>query len=61
MTTYRDYDSLPLVLTVADICKVLDISRNTAYQMVNSGAIKAIRVSKQIRIPKDSLIEYLSC
>lgn len=61
MTTYRDYDSLPLVLTVADICKVLDISRNTAYQMVNSGAIKAIRVSKQIRIPKDALIEYLSC
>lgn len=61
MTTYRDYDSLPLVLTVADICKVLDISRNTAYQMVNSGAIKAIRVSKQIRIPKDALIKYLSC
>lgn len=61
MTTYHDYDSLPLVLTVADICKVLDISRNTAYQMVNSGAIKAIRVSKQIRIPKDALIEYLSC
>lgn len=61
MTTYRDYDSLPLVLTVADICKVLDISRNTAYQMINSGAIKAIRVSKQIRIPKDALIEYLSC
>lgn len=61
MTTYCDYDSLPLVLTVADICKVLDISRNTAYQMINSGAIKAIRVSKQIRIPKDALIEYLSC
>ena len=53
--TYTTFDSLPLFLSVEDICAVLGIGRNTAYDMVRAGQIKSIRCGRQIRIPKDSL------
>lgn len=57
---YRSFDELPLALRVEDLMPVLDIGRNTAYELVRSGQIRSIKVGKQIRIPKDALREYLS-
>jgi excisionase family DNA binding protein len=51
--------SLPLVLSVADLAQVLQIGRNAAYELVNSGQIRIIRIGKNIRIPQASLLEYL--
>lgn len=53
-------ESLPLVLSVMDLAEVLQIGRNTAYQLVNSGRIRVIRVGKCIRIPQSALLEYLN-
>lgn len=39
---------------------VLDIGRNTAYELVRSGQIRSIRVGRQIQIPKKALLEFLS-
>ena len=57
---YRSYDELPLTLRVEDLMPILDIGRNTAYELVRCGTIRSIRIGKQLRIPKDSLVEYLS-
>ena len=57
---YRSYDELPLTLRVEDLTSILDIGRNTAYELVRCGTIRSIRIGKQLRIPKDALIEYLS-
>ena len=57
---YRAYDELPLTLRVEDLMPILDIGRNTAYELVRCGKIRSIRIGKQLHIPKDALVEYLS-
>lgn len=57
---YRSLDELPLILNVEDLMRILGIGRNSAYELVRCKAIHSIRIGKQIRIPKQSLIDYLS-
>ena len=57
---YRSYDELPLTLRVEGLMPILDIGRNTAYELVRCKKIRSIRIGKQLRIPKDALVEYLS-
>ena len=59
-TKNRSFDELPLTLRVEDLMTILDIGRNTAYELVRCGTIRSIRIGKQLRIPKDALVEYLS-
>ena len=59
-TKYRSYDELPLTLRVEDLTSILDIGRNTAYELVRCKKIRSIRIGKQLRIPKQALIDYLS-
>lgn len=56
----RSLQDLPLVLTVEDLMEVLNIGRNTAYEIVRSGQIRSIRVGKNIRIPRDAVEEFLT-
>lgn len=53
------FDEIKTVLTICDLCSVLQIGKNTAYDLVNSGLIRCIRVKNRIRIPKQFLIEYI--
>lgn len=57
---YRSFDELPLTLRVEELMPILGIGRNTAYELVRSRKIRSIRIGKQLRIPKDALIKYLS-
>ena len=59
-TEYRSFDDLPLTLRVEDLMPILGIGRNTAYELVRAGQIRSIRIGKQLRIPKQTLIEYLT-
>jgi len=59
-TKYRSYDELPLTLRVEDLMPILGIGRNTAYELVRCGKIRSIRIGRQLRIPKQALIDYLS-
>ena len=56
---YRSPDDLPLTLRVEDLMPVLDIGRNTAYELVRSGQIRSIRIGRQLRISKSDLLAYL--
>ena len=57
---YRSYDELPLTLRVEDLMPILDIGRNTAYELVRSKQIYSVKIGRQLRIPKQALIDYLS-
>lgn len=52
-------ETLPAVLTVQQAARALNISKNTAYTLVRSGKLHSVRIGRQIRIPKDCLIEFL--
>lgn len=52
-------ECLPFTLTIRELARVLGVGRNTAYGLVKSGAIGAVRVGRQIRIPRAELYRYL--
>ena len=35
------------------------VGRNTAYDLIRCGKIRSVRIGHKIRIPKDSLLEFL--
>jgi len=59
-TKYCSFDDLPLTLRVEDLMPILGIGRNIAYELIRCGKIRSIRIGKQLRIPKQALIDYLS-
>ena len=54
---FSDYND---VVTVDELAKMLKIGRNTAYELVRCGAIKSVRIGKNIRIRKEAIIDYLT-
>ena len=56
---YRDPLDLPMTLRVEDLMPLLGIGRNTAYELIRSGQIRSVRIGRQIRIPRDALLEFL--
>ena len=56
---YHSVDDLPLLITVPELAQVLRIGKNKAYELVNSGAIKGIKIGTQIKVPKRSVVEFM--
>ena len=49
------------MLRVADVAEVLKVSRDKAYELVNSGAIPSVRLGeKLIRVPAFGLRQWIS-
>ena len=59
MDKYRNLHDLPVTLRVEELMPILGIGRNTAYELIRSGQIRSIRIGRQIRIPRDALLEFL--
>ena len=57
---YKSISEMPLTLRVEDLMPILDIGRNTAYELVRSGEIRSIKVGRQLRIPRDAVEEFLA-
>lgn len=49
----------PLLLTVQEAAKLMRVGRDTAYALVSEGRIPAIRLGRQIRIPRAALLAHL--
>lgn len=56
---YRNFESMPLVLDVCDIADTLKIGKNKAYELINSGEIKAVKIGNHYKILRDSFIAFL--
>ena len=54
------FNSYPDVLSVKQLCEILDIGKNTAYRLLQSGEIKSIKIGKVYKIPKKCLKEYIT-
>ena len=57
---YHSLDDLPLTLRVEELMPILNIGRNTAYELVRSGQIRSIKIGKQLRIPRDAVVGFLN-
>lgn len=52
-------ENRPRALKVDEMAQILSISRNSAYELVRSGRIRAIRVGRIYRIPESAIDEFL--
>ena len=52
----RKYDD---ILTVKELMDFLAIGKNTAYELLKSGAIKSFRIGRCYKVSKKSVLEYV--
>lgn len=57
---YKSISEMPLTLRVEELMPILNIGRNTAYELVRSGEIRSIKVGRQLRIPRDAIEDFLA-
>lgn len=48
------------LITLDEFMEMLNIGRTTAYQLLNSGEVKAFRIGRYWKIPRASVTEYVS-
>ena len=48
------------MLTVREAAAILRIGRNQLYQAVAHGQLRAIRIGRAIRVPKQALLDLLA-
>ena len=54
---FPDY---PDVVNVRQLQSMLSISRALAYELINDGQIQAVRIGNSYKIPKVSVINYVT-
>ena len=59
-TKFKNYEDLPLMLTVPEVGEALGISRASAYELVHSKDFPSIRIGTRIIVPKDKLIAWIN-
>ena len=47
------------LMTLEELCDALMIGKNAAYRLLIEGKIKAFRIGRIWKIPRDSLQDYL--
>lgn len=48
------------ILTVEEFCEALNIGANAAYKLLNENEVAAFKIGNRWKIPKDSVISYIS-
>ena len=56
---FKNYDDLPLMLSVPDLTDALGISRARAYELVKSEGFPALHIGNRILVPKEELIAWI--
>lgn len=47
------------ILTVEEMMELLNVGKNTAYQLLENVEIKAFRIGRLWKIPRKSVYEYI--
>ena len=53
------FENYPDVVTVKELCEMLKVGKNTAYDLLNSRSLASIRIGRKFLIPKTYIIAYL--
>lgn len=52
--TYND------MISIDDLCEMLTIGKNTAYNLLNTNQIKAFKIGRIWKIPRNSVAEFIT-
>lgn len=50
------YDEM---ISLEDLCEILTIGKNTAYHLLKTNQIRAFKIGRIWKIPRDSVSEYV--
>ena len=53
-------ENLPTTLTVPEVSEVLRIGRNSTYQLIRCGKIRSLKIGRQLRVPRQAVLDYLA-
>ena len=56
---FKNYDDLPLMLSVPDLTEALGISRAGAYEFAKSEGFPTLHIGNRILIPEDELVAWI--
>ncbi len=65
MRTDNDYDrsswqeELPAILTPAEVMDILNVGKNTVYNLLSSGKLKGVRIGRSWRVTGEAVEEFL--
>lgn len=58
--TEEEFNKLPMMLTVPDVQKVLNIGKNAAYELIYQKNFPVLRLGeRKIRIPKNDFLSWI--
>lgn len=53
------YNNSSSLVTIDELCEILMIGKNTAYNLLKSEAIKSFKINRIWKIPRASIDEYI--
>lgn len=56
---HKNYEALPLMLSVPEVGKVLGISRVGTYELVRSKGFPHMKVGTRILVPKEKFLAWI--
>ena len=56
---FKNYDDLPLMLSVPEVAEVLGISRAGSYELVSSAGFPHMKIGNRILVPKDKFLRWI--
>ena len=56
---FKNYDDLPLMLSVLDLTEAFGISRAGAYELVRSEGFPTLHIGNRILVPKEELVAWI--
>lgn len=51
---------LPVMFTVPQVCRILQMSRSKVYEMLASGEVPSVLIGRSRRVPYDRFRDYLA-
>ena len=53
------FTKYPDVVTVEQLCAMLNVGKNTAYDLIKQDIIRSVKIGRTYKIPKINVIKYL--
>ena len=53
------FPDFPDIVTVTQLQEMLGLSRHLAYDLINDGSIRGLKIGNAFKIPKVNVIEYV--
>ena len=57
---YKNYEDLPLMLSVHDVAEFLGISKSSAYVLAKEKGFPTLKIGARVVIPRDRFIEWIN-